>query len=215
MKTAKGITRRVFIFKNIVIKIPRIYLYSAIRNEIIMFFFHLGVIRKNGIKTYISRRKEIKIKRRTIDKQEYEEYLIKSEKLMQMECPRVKRYECYGTIAICLMGGIMANYQEWKFYRKTKNVFVMPTYFSLFGLLNVQKRGQKITFWDGVGVWYYIHENSQNHHQPFCNGHTLSEIDNFCLDSGHLRMVDYGSRDVEPFLKLNGEKLYNNFKIPE
>ena len=213
MKTAKGSTRRVFIFKNIVVKVARIYLYSAIRNEIIMFFFHLGAIRKNG-KEYFVRKKQIKSERPK-KLQEYEEHRIEQEQSMEMECPRTKRYECYGTMAICLMGGVMANYQEWKFYRETKNVFVMPTYFSLFGLLNIQKRGEKITFWDGAGVWCYIHENIQNHHQLFCDGHTLSEIDNFCLDNGRLKMVDYGSRSVEPFLKLNGENLFNNFKTPD
>lgn len=213
MKIVKGSTRRVFIFKNIVIKIPRIYLYSAIKNEIIMFFLHLKLIIKDRGQ-YFVRKRQIKSERpRKL--QEYEEHRLEKERLMEMECPRTKRYECYGTMAICLMGGVMANYQEWKFYKKTKNVFVMPTYFSLFGLLNIQKRGQRITFWDGTAVWLYIHENIQNHDQPFCDGHTLSEIDNFCLDNGCLKMVDYGSRYVEPFLKLNGEILFKNFKIPD
>jgi len=213
METRIGSTRRVFIFKNIVVKVARVYLYSILRNEIRSFFFYPGLIIRDG-REYFVRRRQIKSERpRKL--QEYEEYRLEQERLMEMEIPKTKRYEYYGTVAILLMGGIMANYQEWKFYRQTKNVFVMPTHFSLFGLLNIQKRGERITFWDGGEIWNYIHENIENHKQPFCDGHTLSEIDNFCLDDGHLRIVDYGSRGIEPFLKLHGENLFNNFKTPD
>ncbi len=112
--------------------------------------------------------------------------------------------------------GIKANKQEYRFYKKTKNVFVTPTYFSIFGLLNVQKRCQKITFWEDKDVWNYINDNSQNKHQPWCDNHTLSEIENFCINENNkLQIVDYGNKALEPFLILNGENLFKNFKIPE
>ncbi|KKT13337.1 MAG: hypothetical protein UV95_C0002G0021 [Candidatus Falkowbacteria bacterium GW2011_GWF2_43_32] len=191
-----------------------IYLYAALRNEIYFLYFKLKIMKNDGIKEYFRRKKEINL-RHIEDRKQYEFDKIKKEKEMQMDIPITKIYECYDTTAMCLLSGIMANLQERQFYKKTKNVFVMPTYFSLFGFLNIQKRGEQIDFWDSIDVWYYIHDNSQNHHQPFCDGHTLSETDNFCLDNGHLKMVDYGSRSLEPFLEKNGEKLYSNFKIPE
>lgn len=143
------------------------------------------------------------------------EYLIESEKLMQMKRYPARRYEAHGTIENCLFGGIMANWQERKFYSQTKHFFVIPTYFSLFGLINIQKKGMPITSWNNVQMWNYILDNCQNKHQPFCDFHTLYEINNFCLDDKHLKIVDYGSRNLQPFIELNGEKLYNNFKAPD
>jgi hypothetical protein len=214
MKTAKGNTRRVFIFKNIVVKVARIYLYKALRNQIRSIFFYSKILKEIGRKEYFRNKREIKAER-IKDKQQYEKDRLEKEKATQMRIPIIKRYEMHGSMALCLFGGIMANYQEWRFYRKTKNIFVMPTYFSFFGLFNIQKRGKKIDFWDRVGAWHYIHNNIENHQQPFCDGHTLANIENFCLDNGHLKIVDYGSRSLGPFLEINGEKLYSNFKIPD
>lgn len=134
---------------------------------------------------------------------------------MQMKILPGKNYEVYYRVPIYLLGGIMANYHERQFYKRTKNPFVMPTYFSFFGLFNIQKRGKKIDFWDMYGIWGYVYHNSQNPNQPFCDGHTLADPKNYCTDNGKLKLVDYGNRQVAEFLKINGENLYNNFKLPE
>jgi hypothetical protein len=214
MEIATGHTRRVFIFRYIVIKVARIYLYQTLKNKVRSIFFYSNLIKKIGRKEYFHRKNEIRAER-IKSKQQDEKDRLEKEKSIQMKVPVIKRYEMYGTMALCLFGGIMANCQEWQFYRKTKNVFVMPTYFSFFGLFNIQKRGKKIDFWGEAGAWHYIHNNIENHQQPFCDGHTLASIENFCLDNGRLKIVDYGSRSLGPFLEINGEKLYNNFKIPD
>lgn len=213
MKIVKGRTRRVFIFKNVVIKVARIYFWKAVKTIKFRLFLDLKVIarEKKNYRHFMMKRK----KERKQDRLRDEEHRIKQEQLMGIRYPHPRLYECYGTASIFFFGGIMANRQERKFYKKTKNIFVMPTYFSFLGLFNIQKRGEKITFWDDKGVWFYIHDNCQNHEQPFCDGHTLSNIDNYCLDNEHLKIVDYGSRYVGHFLELNGKTLYANFKIPE
>jgi hypothetical protein len=200
MKIKTGSTRHVFIFKNVVIKVARIYwskLFIKIRE-----------------KEYFIRIKKSK----TYDKKylkEWEQDCARKEELTNMKDPIPKCYEIYGTAALYFLGGIMANLQERRFYRKTKNLFVMPTYFSFFGLFNIQKRGQRIDFWDDNDVWFYLCKNSQNQHQIFCDAHTFFDINNFCLDDGFLKIVDYGNRHIEPFLEINGENLFKNFKIPD
>lgn len=211
----KGTTRYVFIFKNIVIKVARIRLILAF-----VFFFTVKLktfyrrIKRCGIRGYIRETKIVKL-HHLKDKMENVEDLKKRSELMQIKLYPKKKYEIKDTIENYLLGGIMENLQEWKYYRKNKNIFTAPTIFSFFGLINVQKRGDRITFWNTVQVWKYILGNSQNEHQPFCGFHTFFNVNNFGLFNGHLKIVDYGSRHIEEFLNLNGEKLYNNFKAPD
>jgi len=211
MKIKTGNTRRVFVFKNVVVKVARIYWLRALNNMIFSLTLELKGIKRDGIKNYFRWKKEIGV----TEKKEIKDFVIEKEKLMQMKIIVPKFYEMNGTVAMRLFGGIMANYQEWRFYRKTKNIFVMPTYFSLFWLLNIQKKGKEIDFWNGTQIYHYMYNNSQNHYQPFCDMHVLTEKENFCLDNGHLRIVDYGSRRIGPFLEINGEKFYNNFELPD
>lgn len=213
MEIKTGNTRYVFVFQNIVIKVARIYLLKAILTINYRISFEIGLVFKKR-KKYFSFLKERK-KRRREDKINFETERMKKEESSGLKVPKTKKYECYSTVNIFLLAGIMANLQEWRFYRKTKNIFVMPTYFSFLGIINIQKRGSRICFWDDVGVRCYIHKNCQNSLQLFCDGHTLSNIDNFCLDGKNFRMVDYGSRYIESFLEVNGKNLYENFKIPD
>lgn len=60
--------------------------------------------------------------------------------------PFYKSYEVRGTFSEFLFAGIMTNWNEYRFYRRTKNPFLMPSYFSLFGLFNIQRKAEKIAF---------------------------------------------------------------------
>jgi hypothetical protein len=150
-------------------------------------------------------------KRRSIKNEQ--DFITRRSKEISLEVIPLKKYEIFG-LRYLLFGGIMANWNEYLFYKETKNLFVMPTYFSLFGLINIQKRGQEITFWDYKDIWRYICHNSANENQPFCNSHSFAEKENFCLDGDKIKMLDYGSRHVHNFLRLNGNKLFNNFIKP-
>ncbi len=210
MEKHKGTTRTVFVFKNIVIKIARIYWSSLVK---IMFHLLLDKIKYLTNKEYRMRCKFVEIQ--DIEEQQINNLaLIEKEKRLEIKEPPIRFYEYVASFGINLLGGIMANYQEYKFYIKTKNIFVMPTYFSFLGIFNIQKRGEKIDFWKDRDIWLYLCSNSKKREQPMCDSHTFLCIDNFVLDNGHLKMVDYGSRRIELFLKINGEKLYNNFKHP-
>lgn len=209
MEKALGSTRRVFVFKNIVIKFARIRFKKGIKGLTYYWYFYTK-IRITNPKRYFEI-KESRKKRHA----EFEQYRLEQEKDIKMKILFIKRYEQNGSPAQMFFSGIMANLQEYKFYRKNKNLFVMPTYFTFFGLFNIQKRGTKIDFWENKDVWSYLLKNIQNYGQAFQDGHTLSEIENYCLDDGFLKIVDYGSRRLEPFLLLHGENLFYNFKAPD
>lgn len=208
MEIAIGTTRRVFIFKNIVIKVARIYWKKA-SIELKYFFIREYLKMKKYRSRYFIQKK---ILRRNSEKNRIKE----EEKLHMKLLPRMF-YEAHGfsTVGYLLFSGIIANVNERRTYRRTKSPFVIPTYFSFLGLFNIQKRGKKIDFWDNREVWGYIWRNSQNPDQPHCDGHTLADTENYCIDDGKLKLVDYGNRQIAEFLRINGENLYKNFKLPE
>ena len=118
--------------------------------------------------------------------------------------------DCDGFIGYrnLLFGGTLTNWREFLFFYKTKNPFLQPTYFSLFGLINIQKLGQLCTMEqrtfqsqlrdvtnDGVG-W-------DDHH--FINP------DNFCFSNGKLRILDYGSKITQETVILYGAKIQSSF----
>lgn len=43
-----------------------------------------------------------------------------------------------------LFGGILSNLEERDFYKRNKELPVAPTFFSLFGLVNIQARGKRL-----------------------------------------------------------------------
>jgi len=56
------------------------------------------------------------------------------------------------SIKRCLFKGVVDNWKECEFYYKTNHPFLQPTYFSFFGLCNVQRYGQTVnqerqSFW--------------------------------------------------------------------
>ncbi len=209
MKIKRGTSRTVFVFNHVVVKLPVIDLigfFKASYYEVKNFF---KSIKKNGLKRYYQKRLIRKRRFLRVD----EKSVVERSKIISLQMLHHKKYEIFG-LRRSLFGGIMANWNEYLFYRETKNSFVMPTYFSLFGLINIQKRGQEITFWSYTDVWMYICHNSANKNQPFCNSHSFAEKENFCLDGDKLKMLDYGSRHVHNFLRLNGNNLFNNFVKP-
>ena len=209
MKIKKGTTRIVIILGCLVIKFPIIEIIGSFEELYYARIIAFESIKKNGLKKHhliklIRRKKSLKSSR---------ENIIARSKEIDLEVIPFKSYEIMG-IRYNLFRGIMANWNEYCFYRKTKNLFVMPTYFSLFGLINIQKRGQEISFWNRSDIWEYICRNSISPNQVFCNSHSFRRKENFCLDGDKIKMLDYGNRHVHKFLELNGENLFKNFVKP-
>jgi hypothetical protein len=184
MKIIKGTTRIVFVFHHIVIKLPVIEIKRSFKQIYLSTTRFFKSVKKNGLKKHYLQQK--KTKQNFL--QEEQEYIIKTSKTLFLELVPCKQYEIL-SLPYLLFGGIMANWNEYVFYKQTKNVFVMPTYFSLFGLVNIQKRGYEIVFWQEKDVWMYICDNSLNQQQPFCHSHSFNQVENFCLDNGNMTVT--------------------------
>ncbi|MEI6836011.1 MAG: hypothetical protein WCK59_04220 [Candidatus Falkowbacteria bacterium] len=209
MKIKKGTTRTTFIFDYVVVKIPAINFIIVFKEIYYSLKLAMPVIRKQGFKKYYLKKKAIK--RRATEKEKA--HIQKESEELGLELIPCKSYEIF-SIKYLMFSGIMANWNEYLFYRETKNLFVLPTYLSIFGLINFQKRGKEIYFWNSDEIREYICINSVDEDQIFCDSHTFAKKENFCLDGDKLKMLDYGSRHVHNFLRLNGDKLFNNFIKP-
>jgi len=117
----------------------------------------------------------------------------------------------YESIPNCLLGGIVLNFSEYLFYIKTRMQVLQPTYFSLFGLINIQKAGKPL----GVNK-----EKFENWIESLGNGeaendwHTFGNPENFCLShDGQIRIVDYSESITHEILLVIGNEMINNFDL--
>ena len=155
MKKEEGHTRRVFVFKNIVVKVAKVYWFNIIKTIYYEIIHEFKFIKKHKKRYFCAKLEEIK--KNKSSRTEYEQDRIEKEKRLQMKILSIKSYEFHTTVSSFLLSGIMANLQEWKFYRENKNPFCIPTLFSFFGLFNIQKKGEKIDFWGRNEMWSYIY----------------------------------------------------------
>lgn len=116
--------------------------------------------------------------------------------------------EHFGTIQITLFKGLAENWREFTFYQKHKSPILMPTFFSLFGLFNIQKAGSPLTM-NSVDLWCQLYEMTNK--DVFDHSHLFSNPKNFCIVDGHLKIIDYGSWRSHRVIKKWGEKIYKNF----
>jgi len=116
-----------------------------------------------------------------------------------------------GTPVNLLFRGVMANIWERRLYRKTKNQFLVPTYFSLLGLINVQKAGAPLIM-KSDDLWCQI-VNLTSRNEAFCDSHTFNEPSNFCWIDGHLMLADYGNSKCHEFIEKYSSRLYWRFSI--
>jgi len=107
----------------------------------------------------------------------------------------------------CLFWGIKCNWQEFCFYIRTRNIFLQPTYFSLFGLVNIQRLGKPCKF-TTTDLWCQLHELTNG--KVWAHSHHFAEPDNFCFD-GTLRIVDYGDKRTQGVVSECGLKIVNEF----
>ena len=113
-----------------------------------------------------------------------------------------------------LFGGVVANWREFLFYCRTKNVFLQQTYFSFFGLVNIQKAGEP----SGVGVntfWPWIREITGWHDRSdvgvYESPHHFMNPDNYCRDNCKLKFLDYGDRKVQAVIVKWGARIQESF----
>ena len=121
----------------------------------------------------------------------------------------IKKYNylILGSVKRCLLAGLINNWQEFRFYKKSKLLILMPTYFSFFGLFNIQKAGQPISI-KSVDLWCQLYDLTNG--KVFEDSHTLANPTNFCIERGRLKIIDYGEK-VNAVLIEYGDKIFNEF----
>ena len=98
-----------------------------------------------------------------------------------------------------IFAGFYANRLEYHLWCQFRHPLLVPTLFSLAGLINVQRRGEEISESD---------LNESNPFKSFLWGGELPpeglddliKTANFCFYDGRVRLIDYGSQDVTDIL---------------
>ncbi len=107
-----------------------------------------------------------------------------------------------------LFRGLSANWNEFWFYQRTRNPFLQPTYFSLFGFLNVQRCDTPCRL-QAVDLCYQLRELTSG--RIVDDPHHFANPRNFCFYNGTLRMIDYGSRRTHGIITQYGQKIVESF----
>ncbi|MFZ2310459.1 MAG: hypothetical protein WAW11_02855 [Patescibacteria group bacterium] len=96
--------------------------------------------------------------------------------------------------------------------------FCMPTYFSLLGFVNFQKKGNKTSYSDKEACYLvinildaclkkYITENKISDQDKLILGHDTSSVRNLFWDSDCLKTIDYGSWPMFKFVIKSRKEL--------
>jgi len=109
-----------------------------------------------------------------------------------------------------LFGGIVTNWREFVFFRKTKNPFLQPTHFSFFGIFNIQKMGEPCSI-DSYDLIHQVCLITNYKVAVVDDCHHFSNSENFCLDDGKLKILDYGSRKTHEVIIEYGTKIFELF----
>ncbi|RJR31272.1 hypothetical protein C4569_02405 [Candidatus Parcubacteria bacterium] len=109
-----------------------------------------------------------------------------------------------------LLGGIASNWNERTFYKKSKLKILAPTVFSFFGLVNIQKTGDKVPMEPKDVYCQFLDltnlEAGVSTHTFYNNGH-------FFVIDGHIVIVDYGNPRIHPVLVKYDDKIYEEFNF--
>jgi hypothetical protein len=107
-----------------------------------------------------------------------------------------------------LVRGICCNWHEYRFWLKTKNPFLQPTYFSFFGLINIQRFGCACTM-DWKNVWHQLYEITGR--ACSLDGHTFDRVENYVVEDGNIKLVDYGTEVSRVVVSEYGELIHRVF----
>jgi hypothetical protein len=108
---------------------------------------------------------------------------------------------------------IHKNWQEFAFYVRTRHQFCVPTYFSLFGLVNIQPRLAPVP--EDVAIrhlWPTLFSvTEQRFNELGFTGHTLQHPRNFGLWRGRVVLCDYTKERDQSFILQYGEAFQREF----
>jgi len=105
--------------------------------------------------------------------------------------------------------GVMDNWREYWFCLVERHSFAQPTYFSFFGLVNIQLRGEPLV----MDQWEFRGQLQKFIEVLYSDAHHFTSINNFCISDGKLRILDYGSRKTQNIIRERGMCVYQNFQV--
>ena len=103
------------------------------------------------------------------------------------------------------------NFMEFIYYLIYHSEFCMPTYFSLFGIITIQKRGKNWGYLDEKGgaldyysdsLKKYLATKNFSKHERIIINHNSHSNTNLFWDEGKLKYVDYGDAIMFRFIKF-------------
>jgi hypothetical protein len=117
------------------------------------------------------------------------------------------------TLMYFLFRGIAANIGEFIYYLlNTKNEFLIPTYFSLFGIVNIQPL-QKDVCNKQDRVFGHLCKFTEKNELFKYHAHTFAEQTNFCIDKeGRLRILDYGAIGTQKMVTKYGKQFHSKLE---
>ncbi len=112
-------------------------------------------------------------------------------------------------IKFSLFQGISENLREFK----CSGFLFQKTYFSLFGLLNIQKYGKPVS--ETVDVWHILYSIATEEQKDLLmkDIHHLSQNNNFCIDDGILKLCDYGGKKTKKVVSELGEDFFRKASL--
>jgi hypothetical protein len=111
-------------------------------------------------------------------------------------------------ISAMLFKGIIANQREYVLWKRSHNPFLQPTFFSFFGLFNIQAYGKP---YEGHEPDLWIQIRKITREEAYCNPHQFSEPHNYCIVNGKLRILDYGGGRSARIILRYGKKIVDEF----
>jgi len=124
-------------------------------------------------------------------------------------------FPVYGGFKFLICKGVYDNWQEYRYYRKTKNIFLQPTYFSLFGFFNIQLYAEykKIftSYCDPLLKRFMGITNEEAYKDP----HHFSNPENFCFANNSITVVDYGSSKTQEIISKWGQIIVAEFNVEQ
>jgi hypothetical protein len=110
-----------------------------------------------------------------------------------------------------LFQGVFENWSEFWFCQQARNPMAQPTYFSFFGLINIQAISKPCMVNEREFRQYMEHFLGSK--EFYSDSHHFSRLKNFGLRHGRLIMVDYGTRQTQDVLRKHGTRMSQEFDL--
>ena len=116
----------------------------------------------------------------------------------------------WGSMQMLLFKGIVENWNEFTFCASERNpAYLVPTYFSMFGLLNIQKIASPMSGSNNVLWLWFTTIISQE--ELFKDSHHFVNPENFSYQNDKFQIIDYGTSRARGVLRKYGTTLHESY----